>query len=142
MLLQISDPPTSILQDNFDPGRGNALQAAAASILGLTLDQVPNFIEMPGGYGAAISDFCQSSGMTAKKIILSSDDDENEKNLNIYEGNLCILRGKSPRGEFGHVVVARWSGSKFVMVHDPHPEGTFLDASDTYGWCMFFLSKN
>ncbi len=134
MPLQISDPPTLILQDNFDAGRGNALQAAVASIVGLDLDQVPNFIETPGGYEAAIRDFCQLGGMIANKIILGSD----EANLDMCEGNLCILRGKSPRGEFGHVVVARWNGSGFVMVHDPHPEGTFLDTNNPYGWCMFF----
>eukprot|EP00978_Attheya_sp_CCMP212_P012036 scaffold29834_cov43-Attheya_sp.AAC.2 len=57
------------------------------------------------------------------------------------DGSLCILRGKSPRGDHGHVVVARvalYAHQGFDMIHDPHPDNTFLDSQEAFGWCMFF----
>jgi hypothetical protein len=51
---------------------------------------------------------------------------------------MCILRGKSPRGDFGHVVVARIHTCEFEMVHDVHPDENFLDRQEAYGWCMIF----
>jgi len=57
-----------------------------------------------------------------------------------YNNNICILRGKSPRGDFGHVVVAKHiTDGKFEMLHDPHPDETFLDIAEAYGWCLFFV---
>jgi hypothetical protein len=38
---------TKVYQDDFSPGRGNALQSAVASIFNLALKDVPNFIKMP-----------------------------------------------------------------------------------------------
>ena len=53
---------------------------------------------------------------------------------------MCILRGKSPRGDHGHVVIATiqrfMSEVSFDFVWDPHPEATFLDRSEPFGWFM------
>jgi hypothetical protein len=142
----------AVHQTSFSPGRGNALQAAVASNLGLDLDQVPNFIEMPNGYEAAIREFWQEQqhGLNCIKINLvvdnidaRSDHDINSSSTALCIGKLCLLRGKSPRGDFGHVVVAKRmedttaSNQQFQMVHDPHPDSTFLDESEAFGWCMF-----
>jgi hypothetical protein len=134
--LNILSTPKTVHQDNFDPGRGNALQAVIASIFGLALKEVPNFIELPIGYEAAIKSFCSTGGVESTKIKLTSDHDLNQ--ISNYDGKLCCLRGKSPRGDFGHVVVARLDGDRFEFVHDPHPDGTMLDTSEGFGWCMFF----
>ena len=48
-----------VYQDDFSSAKGNALQAAVASIFDLSLDQVPNFIESPEGYESAIETFYQ-----------------------------------------------------------------------------------
>jgi hypothetical protein len=132
------DQPLKVYQDDFRPGRGNALQAAVASIFGMELAEVPNFIELPQGYEAAIQSFCRERGRVSVKLKLAGDDTIEEN----YERQLCVLRGKSPRGDFGHVVVARRTKQGktggFEMVHDPHPDETFLDESESYGWCMFF----
>ncbi len=128
--------PIKIYQDDFSPGKGNALQAAVASIFGLDLSNVPNFIEMPKGYEAAIHTFCHGRGSNCFKIKLGSDG--GSEILSKYNGKLCILRGKSPRGDFGHVVVAKREEGAFQMMHDPHPEETFLDEVEGFGWCMFF----
>lgn len=128
------DLPRKVYQDDFRPGRGNALQAAVASIFGLDLTEVPNFVELPEGYENAIQKFCGERGGRSIKIKLGGDDDK----LNLYDGQFCVLRGKSPRGDFGHVVVARKTKDGFAMIHDPHPDDTFLDTNEAFGWCMFF----
>ena len=139
--------PTKVYQDDFSPAKGNALQAAVASIFGLRLhdDDVPNFIESPFGYEAAIERFYQQrlGGERCVKMQLAAD--ESKKNIpdEDYDNAICILRGKSPRGDFGHVVVARYVSSIegrecFEMLHDPHPDETFLDETEEFGWCMFF----
>jgi hypothetical protein len=221
--------PRRVYQNNFIRGRGNALQAAVASIFGLTLLDVPNFIEMPEGYAVLITKFYQQrSGGVGKCVKIMLRDTEtskesackdhtvlgngaaldssfemtytrsheecervasikencfnnlssvlNDKRMTIgqlegfnrqlnelvqgallalsniprnpqhydipddYNNKICILRGKSPRGDFGHVVVAKHlSGGKFEMLHDPYPDGNFLDASEGYAWCLFFV---
>lgn len=132
--------PMKVYQDDFSPAKGNALQAAVASIFGLSLHDVPNFIQSADGYEAAIEKFYRQGDENSKcvKIKLGVDDDA-KKVPDGYVDQICILRGKSPRGDFGHVVVAKHVGDGiFEMLHDPHPEGSFLDQSEAYGWCMFF----
>lgn len=199
------DTPTKVYQDNFTPAQGNALQAAVASMFGLKLKDVPNFIESPQGYRSAICQFyqqqfqsegcegCASVEMKASKndtngkwsykeaevrYPRTSDDTmfAEEKVVNytkeaaeqiddkyitgvdeVYQGYIdaipkepshfpsrfdnktCILRGKSPRGSHGHVVVARHlTNGKFEMLSDPHPDQTFLDKTEAPKWCLFF----
>mmetsp|Transcript_11059 Transcript_11059/g.17037 ORF Transcript_11059/g.17037 Transcript_11059/m.17037 type:complete len:138 (+) Transcript_11059:82-495(+) len=126
--------PLKVHQDDTRPGKGNALQAAVASIFGLSLSQVPNFIEMPDGYETAIQKFCQGGGCNCAKVMLA----DNENVMSEYDQKLCILRGKSPRGNFGHVVVAKIENNRFVMLHDPHPDCSFLDEKEQFVWCMLF----
>ena len=54
-----------------------------------------------------------------------------------------LLRGRSPRGAHGHVVLARVTASEgvppaFEMLFDPHPDDTFLadPAEEAFGWLM------
>jgi hypothetical protein len=52
-----------------------------------------------------------------------------------------IVRGKSPRGDFGHVVVGCVNSDQISVsfIHDPHPEATMLSGYDNgKGWCMIF----
>lgn len=132
--------PSKVYQDDFHPGKGNALQACAASIFNLTLEEVPNFIEMPGGYEDEMQTFCRSRGLVMEKVALGKDTNENVLGPE-YNGKYCILRGTSPRGDHGHVVVAQFDIDieDFAMIHDPHPDHTFLDESKDYGWAMFFF---
>ena len=139
----------SVLQDDFRPGRGNALQACVASLFGLELQDVPNFITLPEGYEASIRAFCDVRRVAFEKMSLHDIPEA-------YDGRMCILRGKSPRGDFGHVVVARFVGGcdtslhkmmltdagAFRLVHDPHPACEFLDEGEACAWAMFFSERN
>lgn len=148
-------PKTAVYQDDFSPGRGNALQACVATLFHLPLDRVPNFVTLACGYEQGIRECCQASSASSASYYTVVKKKPGETTHDDV-GKLCILRGKSPRGDFGHVVVARVvaasspnsdSNTKnnnsnnpqdFAMVHDPHPEGTFLDENEAFGWCMFF----
>ena len=57
---------------------------------------------------------------------------------------LCMLRGKSPRGDHGHVIVAEiQSDLTFKPVFDPHPDNRMLDVNEHYGWMMvFYKTRN
>lgn len=131
-MFTLSEYPSRVFQDDFSPAKGNALQACIASLFHQELQNVPNFIALECGYIDGIQNYLKPHGYVAvkKKIcdILEQD-----------QGRLGILRGKSPRGSFGHVVVAKIdSTTSFQMVHDPHPDATFLDREEAYGWVMVF----
>lgn len=100
-------------QDRFYDGelgtRGNCQQAAVASILGLPLDAVPNFIEATAGQGSAafwraIDTFFEARGYMLWEM------------GNRMPDCLYMASGPSPRG-VSHAVVMR--GGR--LVHDPHP---------------------
>ena len=133
-MLELVDPPSKVYQDDFSPAKGNALQACVAALLSQPLHEVPNFIALQVGYEQGIRDYVQANSKytAVKKETNEVTDDDTDK--------LCILRGKSLRGDFGHVVIARIEKGQFKMVHDPHPDATFLDDSEAYGWCMLFVA--
>lgn len=136
--LSLLENPSKIYQDNFDPAKGNALQACIASIFsGCKLCDVPNFLEDSRGYEVSIKSFCEEGGVDAIKIPIRQEI-YHDQQYNKFNKKLCLLRGKSPRGNFGHVVVARYLGDRFDMIHDPHPDETMLDTNEAFGWCFFF----
>ncbi|KAJ1444790.1 hypothetical protein M885DRAFT_13358 [Pelagophyceae sp. CCMP2097] len=104
-------PPFSggVLQDDFSAGNGNALQAAVATLEGLTLGDVPNFVREPAGiegssvtwpgYEAELTKWLAARHQGFVKIPLRND----KFPLAASPGMRCIVRGRSPRGEHGHV---------------------------------------
>ena len=125
-------PPSEPLQTDTTAGSGNALQACVAALLGVPLERVPNFITLPEGYEKGIREYV--APRLVRKIPLS------DATLSCLAqsdaGAVVLLRGGSPRGGHGHVVLARLQPTgAFEMLFDPHPDGTFLDNSP-YGWAM------
>ncbi|KAL1506964.1 hypothetical protein AB1Y20_007828 [Prymnesium parvum] len=123
-----------VLQTDMTPQRGNALQACVASLLHLELSAVPNFILDPAGYWPAMLSHAASVGLSLAKLPLP----EGKLPFPSCPGTLCILRGLSPRGAHGHVVVGRVAadGLSIEPVHDPHPDSTFLHGPAE--WCAFY----
>lgn len=97
----------------YDPElglRGNCMQAAVASLLGLTLFEVPNFIEEtsdkgPGAFWRMIEEFFNEHGYTLL-----------ERAGSARPPVLYLASGPSPRG-VSHTVIMK-AGE---LVHDPHP---------------------
>lgn len=91
----------------YDPEkgtRGNCQQAATASLLGLELHEVPNFMEEPPGFWQSFWEFLASRGL--ESIELSG-----PRHFDVYH----LAYGPSPRG-VSHAVVYR-AGK---LAHDPH----------------------
>jgi len=99
-----------ILQDKFyskELGtRGNCQQAATASILGLALEQVPNFLDAEF-FWAAYHAFLKSKGFIDIELPPNSVPD-----------CFYLAYGQSSRG-VKHACIYRAG----ALVHDPHPSG-------------------
>ena len=121
-------------QTILEPPHGNALQACAASILGLPLNLVPNFVEEVD-YWDAMLQFAALRGLTLIKVNL----DGGLLPHKTRPGTLCIARGSSPRGSHAHVTVAMVTcdGRALELAHDPHPTGDGL--ADEPSWAAFFV---
>lgn len=101
------------LQNQFGQN-GNCWQTAVASVLELSLSEVPHFVEISDNGGehwwVHTQRFLNERGLYIEPI-----DDH------LYEDELYFVSGPSPRGqELSHVVI--YQNGK--MVHDPHPDGT------------------
>lgn len=96
-------------QDSFyDPDKGtkgNCLTAAVASILELSLSEVPNFHESEEGFWFGFAKFLRERGFVFIEF------HHNDPQLDCY----YLAHGKSPRTD--HSVVMR-AGK---LAHDPHP---------------------
>jgi hypothetical protein len=128
------------LQTDCTPERGNALQACVASILDLPLAATPNFIAASGGdYWNAMLEHAATLQLSLLKVALDS---LGQLPYPTSEGSLCILRGTSPRGGHGHVVVASVAadGRSLVPVYDPHPNGSFL--APPLAWAAFYVAMS
>lgn len=129
--LRLALLPAKVAQSELAHGRGDALRACVASLFGLGLLEVPDFLTDADGYDAAIAKFVEGTGWAVVKVSLVSSDSDDKgahsaadtpKQPDVPDGQLVVLRGKSPRGAHGHVVVARASkNGTFALVADPHP---------------------
>jgi hypothetical protein len=121
-------------QTILEPPHGNALQACAASILGLPLNLVPNFVVEVDHWDAMLR-FAALRGLTLIKVNL----DGGLLPHKTRPGTLCIARGSSPRGNHAHVTVAMVTcdGRALELAHDPHPTGDGLAGEPS--WAAFFV---
>lgn len=125
---------SKVHQTDFTPEKGNALQACVASIFNLHLTDVPNFIADRDGYWQAMLKHASRLGLGLIKVPLRN----GALPFVTSPGTHCILRGTSPRGSHGHVIVAKvgFDGLSLAPVHDPHPDGTFLEGAPE--WCAIY----
>lgn len=103
------DQTKFVASPDADPSEmGNCMQAAVASLLELPLDEVPHFAAATGGEDAwwvSLLDFLDSRGFWLARMIEPKAD------------ALGLCAGKSPRGDWEHLVVYRGD----ALAHDPHP---------------------
>jgi len=135
----IADPQRlahRVEQNILEAPHGNALQACTASILGLPLGTVPNFVASPD-YWNTMLDHASANGLSVIKIDLTNGVLPHPS----APGTLCIARGNSPRGSHAHVVVARVAadGKHLELAHDPFPGGCGLQGEPS--WAAFYAVK-
>lgn len=112
-----------IKQTLFGNLKGNCFTACIASILEIPIETIPHFCK--GGDESWYQNFIWWLGTVGYTNI--------EIHAAVYdgwepaEGQLCYLTGKSPRGEFDHCVVGRYSEGKYEEIFDPHPDNNGLD---------------
>lgn len=128
-----------VTQTIMQAPHGNALAACAASILGVNLDDTPNFVKEPD-YLAAMQAHAARHGCSLRKLAL--EDGRLPTSEALAPGSLCIARGTSPRGH-GHVIVAcvAADGLSLEFVHDPFPSGGFLDGHAVWA-AIYFVATN
>ncbi|CAK9010567.1 unnamed protein product [Durusdinium trenchii] len=130
-----------VKQTIFTAGAGNALQAAVASVVRLPLEEVPNFIEDPAGYEQAWRTWLHARQLDLQKILLE-DGKLKGDDLGRCAGKLCVLRGTSPRGDHGHVVVARVKADgEFELLHDPFPDAASPMLRPPFVWAAMMLPQ-
>lgn len=110
----------TIMHDPKNGKYGNCLQACLASILDLTLDNVPHFADNDNkNWLIDMNEWLFQRNLYYFEINPTKCIFDNT--FSIYQGYHFIL-GKSPRGKFLHQIIGK-NGEK---VFDPHPSNTML----------------
>lgn len=123
-------------QTEFGDKNGNCFPACLATLLELPVEAVPNFCKGdPEDWYAHVQAWLRPMGYSAVDLRLWVKGSDWRPN----PGQLCILSGKSPRGDFDHSVVGIFANPHFRVLHDPHPsragiDGEFKEA--TFLICM------
>lgn len=93
--------------------KGNCWQTVIASYLELPLDEVPHFVDIDerGGenWWTSTYNWLAERGYRLSWFTEYPDTDD-----------YVLVTGKSPRGDWYHVVLYKGG----VLAHDPHPDGT------------------
>lgn len=103
-------------QTTFGSPHGDCLPACLASILHLSIADVPRICEAGEGWLARLADWLRPRGLAP--LLLAGGPPPN------LGDTLCIVSGASPRGPWLHATV--WRGRH--MVHDPHPSRAGLES--------------
>ena len=107
---------TPVDQTTFEVPGGNCFSACVATLFDLPVDAVPYFMgfepfDRPNAWFGKFQDWLATIGYWAVTFEVDPDDGGWEPL------GLCILSGKSPRGDYLHSVVAKG----YSVLHDPHP---------------------
>lgn len=115
-----------VMRDKFGVG-GNCLSACIASLMHLTIDDVPNFNDGTNNnpdqndptsvriFWRNVDNFLESKGYA---ILHFEPGDESIHDLISATSGHFLVGGKSPRGYYHSVIY-----TKKGLAHDPHPEG-------------------
>lgn len=130
--------------------KGNCNAACLATILGLQIEEIPNFcLDIPKGqnWQTAQNLWLAKYGVVILTIILT--DEGKLPPINALADKIpCIISGKGPRDGLHHAVVGQYrlyiqdqlkSKHELTYLHDPHPSRTFLKQPTTVD---FFLIIN
>ena len=107
-------------QTLFGHPNGNCFSACIASVLHLPIENVPSFMGRGDGgeWFDALAEWLKPRGLYPLFF--------NLKGWSPPDDAVCILGGKSPRGDFMHAVV----GVGARVEHDPHPSRAGLVTMD------------
>ena len=111
---------------------GNCFATCVACLLDLDPSVVPNFAAKRGDWWASFQDWLVERGYFAIEID-HKNPDEPAAFWPLPGDVLCIINGKSPRGDYTHSVIGKTEvvdaacrQTRFVWVHDPHPSNEWV----------------
>lgn len=135
-----------VLQTTFyDPDapperqRGNCLTAVVASLLEVSVDEVPNFVQddvdhegdPEWDWWTRLHQFARAHGYQLRYVRVPGTESAFPEP---EPGEYYAVIGVSPRDPRIHHIVIHRDG---VMVHDPHPDGSGLvKVTDDYHWTL------
>ena len=125
---------TQTTQTNFQPGTGDCWAACIAAVLDLPLSEVPNFCGVPPynpDWFTQTDAWLQKRGLRCVSFEMKAQDGNTPVNISCPNGAPLLCTGKSPRGDWLHVVVMTVKGEEFALLNDPHPSGIGLDGPFT-----------
>ena len=137
---------TKVYQTEMSPGKGNCFSACLATVLGLRIEEVPNFREQTkdsNKYLELVQEWLKDFEIFM--LVVRANTEE----LGFYpipDGVMCIAGGKSKR--FGHLGINHAcvgtirNGYNFELLHDPYPGGTGFESQDDISSYWFFVSYN
>lgn len=105
-------------QKVIDPGYGDCMRAALASLLEYDIEHVPNFILLPRSIWKEVFYIwltCQGWKFTGKGYLSKNKINKNDS-FNGYF--LAVVPSKTYDGKVDHAVVINKSG---IVIHDPNP---------------------
>ena len=95
---------------------GDCLSACLASVLDLSLDDVPVFVAEPDWYGACCR-WLEARGLALIYLHFAPGSWPWLPPTNLP----LVVGGQSPRGPWGHAVVGIWREGAMEVLHDPDP---------------------
>lgn len=123
--------------DITTPEKGDCFATCIAMVLDLPQDDVPNFCSSGVNWWWRFQGWLEERGLVSIEVNLPPPPWRNLGALT--PGVPVIITGKSPRGDWLHSVVAMTRGEEgFELLHDPHPEGGFIDGPIKH--VMFFAA--
>ena len=117
--------------ENGEP-KGNCFATCVACLLDLDVSAVPNFCAEEDGrnWWRSLVEWLAERGFSANVVGMGVKGSRGPSMARCFS-ELCIVSGKSPRGEHHHSVIGRMTGtgtgSLWELVHDPAPSGDGLD---------------
>ena len=132
-----------VKQTKFGPVEGNCFAACIASLLEVSIEEV-NIDLASDKWFESLQAYLRPKNLYFLEVRL---DVAKSYPLYAMDGIYCVFSGKSPRKFDGHdgtnhAVVGRINSEPdqlviFSMVHDPHPDNTFLVDGSLWGLGFF-----
>lgn len=135
----VGSPPLFADQTVFEDGKGDCLRACVASVLGLQVEDLPNFAEC--GFFDGLVKWLDASGMRVIQVRFSDPEHLKSAWFDYSFTDPCIMWGDGPRFKADgrrkqHAVVGMAKGYGCEILHDPHPSRDGLHACYGVMWLV------
>lgn len=119
-----------VYQTIFKPPLGNCMQACLASLLEVSLENIPNFAAEPSDkWWEKYCDWMvENYRLQPLTLNVAGTEGVDEESVYWIPRGYHMIQGESPRGNYDHVVV----GYEGEIIHDPFPEGGGLKSVKYY----------